>query len=255
MANSRVRAELLLGWLLTGSSLLAPGLAAQEKAPTPPPRVEATRQELEAVASHPPKGMSGTDLQAVQARLANGDFNVGSKVIIEVQGDTTYTDTFAVRAGRVLALPAFPPLSLEGVLRSESDSVIREFLARYLRNPEVTVTPLVRIGILGGVTKPGYYDIPAQTLLSDAVMNAGGLSPFGDMSKTKVYRGNTEVMNPKATVLAIANGATLDVLNLQSGDNLDVGITNPQNTLNKVQIVTAILAIPLLIVTIKNIAH
>lgn len=237
--------------LLAGSS----ELCAQKQAPAPPARVEATRAELEAIVANPPKGMSGADVRVVQQRLANGDFNVGSRVLIEVQGDTIYSDTFTVRTGRVLQLPSLPPLSLEGVLRSESDSVIGTYLAKYLRNPEISVTPLMRLGILGGVVTPGYYDVPSQTLLSDLVMSAGGLSPTGDMKRTKIFRGNDEVMDPKATNLAIANGATLDLMNLQSGDNVNIGIQNPQATLNKVQIITALLAIPLMIVSISAISN
>jgi len=236
---------------LTGG---ASELHAQKVAPAPPARVEASRAELEAIAAHPPKGMSSSDLQAVQLRLASGDFNVGSRILIEVQGDTVYSDTFTVRTGRVLALPSLPPLSLEGVLRSESDSVIAEFLARYIRNPQVSITPLMRVGILGGVVSPGYYDVPAQILFSDAVMSAGGLGAFGDMKRTKVNRGNEEVLDSKAVSVAISNGATLDLLNLQSGDNINVGVQNPGATLSKVQIITALLAIPLMIVSISAIA-
>ncbi len=230
-------------------------LWAQKPAPAPPARVEATRAELEAIVAHPPKGMSSADLAAAQHRLANGDFAVGDRIMILVQGDTTFSDTFTVRSGRVLAMPSLPPLSMAGVLRSEADSVIMEFLGRYLRNPQVTVTPLMRLGVLGGVVKPGYYDVPSQTLLSDVVMTAGGLGPFGDMKRTKVNRGNEEILDPKAANMAIANGLTLDLLNLQSGDNVNVGVQNPQATLNKVQIITALLAIPLLIVSIKSIAN
>ena len=256
MRNSRfTRARRSALLLSTGLVLLAADLSAQKVAPAPPARVEATRAELEAIAAHPPKGMSSADLQAVQQRLAFGDFNVGSRILIEVQGDTIYSDTFAVRTGNVLALPSLPPLSLQGVLRSESDSVITAFLSKYLRNPDVRVTPLMRIGVLGGVMQPGYYDVPAQTLLSDVVMGAGGLAPTGNMKHTKINRGNEEVMDSKAVSLAITNGATLDLMNLQSGDNINVGVSNPQNTLNKVQIITALLAIPLMIVTISSLSN
>lgn len=234
---------------------LTADLSAQRETPAPPARVEASRAELEAIAARPPKGMSSADLKVVQQRLTTGDFNVGSRVLIEVQGDTIYTDTFTVRTGRMLLLPSLPPLSLEGVLRSESDSVIGGYLAKYIRFPQVTVTPLLRIGILGGVTRPGYYDVPAQTLLSDVVMNAGGLSQVGDMRRTKINRGNEEVVDSKAVSLAITNGATLDLMNLQSGDNINVGVQNPQATLNKVQIITALLAIPLMIVSISAISN
>jgi hypothetical protein len=180
---------------------------------------------------------------------------VGDKLLIEVLGDTTYSDTFAVRSGRIIVLPGLPPLSLAGVLRSESDSVVHEFLGRYVRNPQVDVTPLIRFGVLGGVARPGYYDVPAESLLSDVVMGAGGLGNFGDMKKTVVFRGNAEVLDKKATNVAVTNGSTLDILNLQSGDNIQVGVTNPGATLNKVQIITAILAIPLLLVSISAIAN
>ena len=246
------RAVILLG---AGFVSLAADLSAQKEAPAPPARLEASRADLEAIAAHPPRGMSSANLQAVQQRLANGDFNVGSRILIEVQGDTTYSDTFTVRTGQILALPSLPPLSLEGVLRSESDSVIAEFLSRYLRNPEVRVTPLMRVGVLGGVARPGFYDVPAQTLLSDVVMGAGGLNAVGSMSRTRINRGNTVVMDSKATNIAIANGATLDLMNLQSGDNINVGVQNPGATLSKVQIITALLAIPLMIVSISAIAN
>lgn len=254
MRSDRLRRAVGL-WVALAAGLagVASDLRAQKVSPAPPARVEASRAELEDIAAHPPKGMSSSDLRAVQQRLAYGDFNVGSRILIEVQGDTVYSDTFTVRTGRVLGLPSLPPLSLEGVLRSESDSVIGEFLARYIRNPQVSVTPLMRVGILGGVTSPGYYDVPAQILLSDAVMSAGGLNAVGDMKRTKVNRGNEEVLDSKAVSVAISNGATLDLLNLQSGDNINVGVQNPSATLSKVQIITALLAIPLMIVTISAI--
>jgi len=242
-------AALLIGLLGTTSEL-----AAQQGA-TPPPRLEATRAELEAIAAHPPKGMSSTDLAMVQARLANGDFAVGDKITIQVQGETTLSNTFTVSGSRALLLPALPPLSLAGVLRSESDSVITEFIGRYVRDPQVTVQPLIRLGVLGGVARPGYYDVPAQTLLSDVVMTAGGIGPLGDMKRTTVNRGNAELLDPKAANNAIANGKTLDLLNLQSGDNVNIGVQNPNATLTKIQIVGAILAIPLMIVTISTITH
>lgn len=243
------------GWVAVGVVALvvtAGQAAAQDPAPA---RLEATRAELEAIAAHPPKGMSSSELRAVQLRLTQGDFNVGSRLVIEVPGDSIYSDTFTVRPGRMLQLPYLPPISMEGVLRSESDSLIRGTLSRYLRDPEVFVTPLMRIGVLGGVMRPGYYDVAAATLFSDAVMVAGGgLGPTGSMKKAQVFRGNDEVMDSKEVSVALSSGATLDQLNLQSGDNINVGESNPQNTLNKVQIITAILAIPIMILTITALA-
>lgn len=223
-------------------------------AQVPAARVEATRAELETIAAHPPKGMSAADLAAVQARLANGDFAVGDRIAIQVQGEAGLTNTFTVSGTRALLFPSLPPLSLAGVLRSESDSVIREFVARYVRDPQVTVQPLVRLGVLGGVVKPGYYDLPAQSLLSEVVMGAGGVAATGRMDKTVVYRGNNELLNSKAVNVAITNGSTLDLLNLQSGDNIQVGTDKAGGALTKVQLITGLLAIPIMIFTISALA-
>ncbi len=256
MPSNRAATALRTVLCLALVALQSPGELAAQQTTAPPPRVEATRTELEAIAAHHPKGMSQADVASVQSRLANGDFAVGDRVLIEVQGDTTYSDTFTVRTGRVLMLPSLPPLSLEGVLRSEADSVIAGFLGRYIRDPQIRVTTLIRLGVLGGVVRPGYYDVASQSLLSEVVMQAGGgLGPLGDMGRTKVMRGNEAVLDPKAVNIAISNGSTLDLLNLQSGDNVNVGVQNPNATLTKLQIVTAILAIPLMIVTISAIGN
>jgi protein involved in polysaccharide export with SLBB domain len=229
-------------------------LARQLTAQVPAARVEATRAELETIAAHPPKGMSAADLAAVQARLANGDFAVGDRIAIQVEGEPTLTNTFTVSSTRALLLPSFPPLPLAGVLRSESDSVIREFIAHYVRDPQVTVQPLVRLGVLGGVAKPGYYDMPAQSLLSEVVMGAGGVAVGGRMDRTLVYRGNDELMGSKAVNQALTQGSTLDVLNLQSGDNIQVGVDKAGAAYTKVQIITGLLAIPIMIFTISALA-
>lgn len=244
--------SVVLGVLALG--LGTPASAQVPDGAAPPSPIMATRAELAAIVAHPPRGMSSADLQAAQRRLTQGDFAVGDRILIVVPGDTVYSDTFTVRTGNTLQLPYLPPLVLSGVLRSESDSVVSAFLGKYVRSPEVVVTPLLRLGIFGGVRSPGYYDLPPETLLSGLVMTAGGLSEVGDMRRTKINRGNEEVMDSKAVSQAIQAGMTIDIANLQSGDNVNVGVANPSATLNKVQIITALLAIPLMIVTISSLS-
>jgi protein involved in polysaccharide export with SLBB domain len=251
MRNSSLNTGRLGIALLAGVLVVAPGrLSAQN----PTARAEATRAELEAIAAHPPKGMSAADLATVQQRLAKGDFAPGDRIAIQVEGEPTMTGTFTIAAGQTLVLPSMPPLALGGVLRSESDSVIREFIARYVRDPQVTVQPLLRLGMFGGVGKPGYYDVPATSLLSEAIMEAGGVSGTGQMSSSKVTRQNQVVLDSKAVSEALANGKSLDLLNMQSGDNLQVG-EKGAGFMSTVGIVTAVLAIPFMIVSISALKH
>jgi protein involved in polysaccharide export with SLBB domain len=238
-------------FLVVGILCSAAELQAQQV--TPSARVEATRAELEAIAAHPPKGMSAADLAAVQSRLANGDFAVGDKLAIQVLNEPTLSNTFTVSGDRTLLLPSLPPLPLAGVLRSESDSVVAAYIARFIRDPQVSVQPLLRLGVLGGVGKPGYYEVPSTSLVSEVVMAAGGMGATGTMEKAQVYRGKTMVLDSKSVTAAITSGSTLDLLNLQSGDNLQVGETGSfKSTLG---IATALLAIPLMIVTISSLKH
>jgi len=140
------------------------------------------------------------------------------------------------------------------VLRSEADSVISEFLRRYIRDPQITVTPLIRVGVLGGVVRPGYYDVPAQSLLSEVIMGAGGVGATSRVDRTVVIRGNNTVLDSKAVNTAITNGSSLDLLNLQSGDNINVGIERANGALTKAQLVLAILAIPVMILTLTSLS-
>ena len=60
-------------------------------------------------------------------------------MLIEVQGDAD-VQRHLYRPHRPTSwrCPPSRPFRCEGVLRSESDSVIAEFLSKYLRDPEVT---------------------------------------------------------------------------------------------------------------------
>jgi polysaccharide export outer membrane protein len=132
-------------------------------------------------------------------------------------------DTFAVRTGRVLVLPNFPAIPMEGVLRSEVQDYLSGKIAQYIRNPTVTVEPLVRVSLLGSVNRPGFYTIRADALASEAIMAGGGPSGNADISKTVIRRNGQEVRSREQVQAAFARGVSLDELNLQPGDEIVVG--------------------------------
>ena len=113
--------------LLTGILALAPAaLVAQAPVvPSDRARAMATRAELETLAA----SAEGNEKAIVQSRLTEGDFQPGDLVALSVIEDETLTDTFTIRAGRTLKLPNIPEMSLQGVLRSELDSVLTARIA------------------------------------------------------------------------------------------------------------------------------
>lgn len=224
-------------------------LVAQEKPGRPP--AQATRAELEALLAGP--GATGLDASAIRARLRDGDLQVGDRIILRVLEDSTFTDTFVVRAGRTVELPNIPAVSVQGVLRSELDSVLTGHIGKYVRNPTVEVTSLVRIGVLGGVSSPGYYSLPADMLVTDAIMFAGGPSGAAKIDDTVIMRGAEIILNEKETRLSIQQGQTLDQANLQGGDEIRVGVDNSGGAYRTVATISMLLGIPLTIYALTQV--
>ncbi len=209
-------------------------------APTQSSHVEATRAQLqdlavsteqEAAAAPDAAIRQQKQMQAatIRARLRDGDFDVGDRVFISIRADSMVSDTVTVRAGRVIRLPNLPDISLQGVLRSELQDYLTTQLIRYIKRPDVQTTSLVRIAVMGSVSKPGYYQLPADLALADAIMMAGGPTTTADVDKTQIKRGNDVVYSSTLLGQEVAKGATLDQLNIRPGDQILIGERHKTN--------------------------
>jgi protein involved in polysaccharide export with SLBB domain len=213
---------------------------------TPPPtrNAQASRSELQSELAQAERNTSvGSDKDRDQARmtvatlnerLTNGDFQVGDRVLIYVQGQQTLSDTFTVREGQIVHLPNLTDVDLHGVLRSELQGHVFDAVSKFLRDPVVRTGSLVRLAVLGGVAHPGFYALPADMLLSDAVMHAGGLGNTAEISHTTVTRAGVTVLGSREVTEAIKDGSTLDQLSLRAGDQVEVGSTKPSTFLTVV---------------------
>ena len=212
------------GWklLLLALAASAAPLQAQEVA-ADGRRAHATRAELQAVLDGQGGKLSDAERRTVQQRLADGDFQPGDRIALSVLDEPTLTDTFTVRSGRTLLLPNLPEVPLKGVLRSEIREYLTTRIAEYIRSPQVDAVALIRVAVLGAVSRPGFYALPAEMLASDVVMAAGGPSGMADLKKTTVVRGDEIVLDKDETQKAFAAGTSIDQLNLRSGDQFVVG--------------------------------
>jgi polysaccharide export outer membrane protein len=159
----------------------------------------------------------------IRARLRDGDFDVGDRILLAVRGDSLMSDTVTVRAGRMIRLENLPDISLQGVLRSELQDYLTTQLSRYIKRPEVQSTSLVRIAVMGAVNKPGYYQVPADIAMADAIMIAGGPTGLADVDKTQLKRGTEVLYSSDLLGQEVAKGATLDQLNIRPGDQILIG--------------------------------
>ena len=202
------------------SAAAAASLGAQTST-TAVPSYE-SRAHLEAEVREAESANRASEASLLRSRLKMGDFQEGDRIVVVLESNSTATDTMQVRAGKVLQFPRMSEVSLEGVLRSELNDALRRHLSKYLTNPDVRATPLLPLSVLGNVRNPGYFYAPADYLLRDLVMRAGGPAPDADMSKAEVRRAGKTIWNVKETRVAFAEGLSLDRLHLRAGDEVYV---------------------------------
>ncbi len=157
-----------------------------------------------------------------ERRADTDDFRPGDRILLRVEGEQQLTDTFTVHEGPALELPAIGRVSLAGVSHDELEPYLKQQLARYLKSPVVRARALLRVGIIGELTRPGYYNVPSDVLASDLLNIAGGPTKDSKTDNSKIERAGSTVVKSDSLRKAFASGLTVSQLGLHSGDNLFV---------------------------------
>ena len=157
------------------------------------------------------------------AQAPDDTVRVGDRVLLRVEPGLTdsarqQSDTLAVTPGPALLLPGVGELSLAGVRRVDIEPYLTRQLARFLKNPEVHARVLVRLSILGEVARPGFYAVPADAAVTDAIMAAGGPTRDSKVGGARIERDAVQLWSGEQVQGAIARGLTLDQMKLRSGD-------------------------------------
>lgn len=196
--------------------------------------LHATRAELEYALSDSEQraaapGLRGEDRATTRAeaelmrrRLQEGDFQVGDQVALYVEGHADLSVIYTVEPSRSISLPGIGSVPLSGVLRSELETHLSEYLGQYLRDPYVRASSTIRVMVVGGVQKPGYYSVPSHALVTDIIEEAGGTGRHSLLSRIRIERDGQRLIGDRQLQDAIIAGRTLDQLNVQAGDRLVV---------------------------------
>jgi hypothetical protein len=208
-----------------------------------------TRESLVALAKRADSLGRADDAIAIRRRLEQGDFSEGDRVVVAIDGDEVRgadgilppalpntPDTVVVRAGRIISMRDYAPLALDGVLRSELHAHIDAHVRKVLTRPTIRVVPLMRVGVLGGVARPSYYYLPVDGLLTDAIAAAGGYGGEANTTNIVIRRLGREIYSASAVRRASAEGQSLDVMNLEPGDEIVVGRRSATNWVTWLQL-------------------
>ena len=220
-------------WILTFGAARA---MAQEAA-----RQQISRAELRDIESRLARGEGGRMLATVQARLRDGDFREGDRILLRVVGEPELSDTFTVRTGQMLPLPNLPNVSLAGLLRSELEPHLQSEISKTLRSPQVFATSFVRLAVTGGVASPGFYQIPAAMPLTDAIMLAGGPLPNVKFDRTVLRRRGADVADASTLRGYFARGLSLDQASVEPGD--EIVVARPSSGSNAIPVISLLLAL------------
>jgi protein involved in polysaccharide export with SLBB domain len=180
---------------------------------------------------------AGSGLAGVAAQTRATPFQVGDRILLHVEGDSALSDTFTVVAGPALRLPAIGEVSLAGVRRADLEAHLTRELGQYIKDPVVQARALIRVSVLGEVTRPGFYAVPIDLVLADALMLAGGATQEARVDRLRILRGNSALWSGNSLQTEIARGATLEDLGVRAGDRIQVPKRDPESKWRIVSII------------------
>ena len=108
------------------------------------------------------------------------------------------------------------------MLYSEIEPVLQQAISQYVREPNVRARPLLRIAVVGGVSNPGFYDLPPTSTLSEALMRAGGPSQQAQLEDIEFRRSGQNILENREEVERPVETLSLAELGAQRGDQLFV---------------------------------
>ena len=180
-------------------------------------------------------------------------FQVGDRILLHVEGDSALSDTFTVLTGPALRLPGVGEISLAGVPRADLEAHLTRELGRFIKDPVVQARALIRVSVIGEVTRPGYYAVPIDLVLADALMVAGGATKDARIDQMRVVRGESSLWSGNQLQTEIARGATLDQLGIRAGDRIQVpGRRNAESTWRIIGLVVGTVATAVSIVALTR---
>lgn len=224
----------LLALLAALCLALPAGPLGAQGGPTRPATRSSSRADIESAAAELDQLAASTaygerlrararaDAAVLRARLTDGDFKVGDRIMLVVEGQIVVNDTLSVLDGARLMVPGFRAVSLAGVLRSELETKLRSELTDVVRQATVTARPLIRLAVFGAVGQPGYVSVPAETTVDELLMVAGGPTATAEIEALRLVRSDTVLVGPAAIRAAVAQGRTVGALDLTDGDALFV---------------------------------
>ena len=222
-------AALLLG-------LVPPAAAAQAQQPQPLP---GTAVPVTGV----PVPAPGTAPVATPApaTTTSGVIHPGDQLAIAVYPDNTLTQTVVVQNDGTIQFPLVKHrILVAGQTAGEAGDTVAHALAKYVKNPHVTLSVVqqgqISVIVFGNVKNSGKYQVRAGAHLSDAIAAAAGVATVnGDLPLVNVTQQDGAIAHASLQKLLRGGDASQ---NVELSDNAIVYVTGAETI--RVQVVGAV---------------
>lgn len=235
-------------------------LNPEPASPSTPPSLDLTFPEP---ASPPPADLLQRILGEPAAipfdeyRLGPGD---GIFVAVQRFPDLSFQATLDIQ-GNVI-VPIAGAVNLSGMTLETAQETLYAIYNQYVIEPDVTLTLTtqrpVEVTVLGEVTRPGFYPLPAPQVTT-ALLSAGGSTVNADLRSIRIQRtlANGEELETTVDLFTpLKEGTALPNVRLQHGDVVIVPTLDPDSLdgYDRTLVGTSTLAKPQIAVRVLNYA-
>ncbi len=143
---------------------------------------------------------------------------LGSGDVLQVIffGREELSGEFPIDEAGEIQFPLVGRLKVAGLTGDQAVRALSGALAAFFNNPEVAVTPLIRVNVLGAVVRPGLYPLNPTFNVFDAIGTAGGPTREADFEEILLVRGGDYYVIDTRRTLQL--GRSLAQIGIQSGD-------------------------------------
>ena len=153
----------------------------------------------------------------------------GDELNVIVYGEKDLTQDVTVLPSGTVSFPLIGEVKVGGLTPTQAANTLATSLKHYLRQPQVSVVVVkegpLEVLVLGNVLKPGKYELPSRSRLTDAIASAGGLGVTdGNFPDARMADSHGDVRQISLQKL-LHDGDTTQ--NVPLGDEMTVYVPSP----------------------------
>lgn len=142
----------------------------------------------------------------------------GDRVAVKIFREPSLSDDVMVNERGDIVLPKVGVVHAATMSIRALEDTLRIRYATYLRNPDIAISVLRRVVVIGEVRRPDVYFVDLTSSLRDVIARAGGITEIGNPSRVAIIRDGTTIPAPRW------QDDVTRAADLQSGDQIFVGM-------------------------------